>query len=231
MMRNLLLATAVLLCACAAFEAPVRVEATRPVDEVTTTLRIVEGRPRSIVLEISAVAEPESHLEIYRRVGEADYELYESVKLDERLAGALTDGMQYIDRAPTKGSLTYVAAIVTPERVLESTPYTLQWNAITAPPDHVSGRALSSTTAELDWRGSASSALIFRRDVLKPGDTPKRLATVGPTAGQRFIDHELTPGGVYAYRISAAVEREGWVQFGPPGEELYVTLPDEPASE
>jgi hypothetical protein len=61
--------------------------------------------------------------------------------------------------------------------------------------------------------------------VLRDDSTPERIADIGPDSAGVFVDTDVQPGVVYAYRISLAVDRGEFLQLGPPSEPVYVDVP------
>lgn len=228
MKRSPLIVVLAFVFGCGTFGPVVQTPASAD-DEETRFVEIeaVEGRSEALVLEIRTRAPVQSgdRLEIYRSLDGAEYAMLQVVELDTRLAAAIAEGIQYVDERIPHGAHSYVALIVgSDENARESRPIDVHWHKAPAKPLYVDAAALTEHTVELSWNSSASAVAIFRRDVLDPHARPIRLTELLAEPA-RFVDGNLRSGGVYAYRIAFAHARDGFLHFGAPTEEVYVTLP------
>ncbi len=228
--RNFIIFFGVLLIGCGTF-APVigASDESEPSTRSPLEIRAVEGRLGTLVLSVSTDEDPPvgAVLEFYRSDASSDYELQQAVELDASLSEALLRGIQWRDEKLGPGNYSYVAVLVSDDRATESRPFEVSWTPPPAKPEILDIRPLSARTTELSWPAASQATVIFRRDVLNPEASIERIADLPPRSTSRFVDGGLTPGGVYAYRIARGIEAGDIVHFGPPGEEVYVTLPSE----
>ncbi len=226
---------------CAALDAPVHVDVSEAPATQTHALHIepVEGRPNGLVLRFSCTCSPpeDAWLEVLRRQGADDAQIYRSVRLSEELSARLTgEGFQFLDRSITPQPTYYQLRLRasrddTPADVLaESSPVLVRWQKPPTQPAAVRATSVVSGAVELRWQAPpGAGALIFRRNVLDPNAPLERLSRVGPAANGLFVDRQLEPAGVYAYRVALAIQTDTTVQFGRPSDEIYVTVHTAPS--
>jgi hypothetical protein len=221
-----------LVAGCASLQPPVDFDTTAPETDAPIRLEVVEGRPNGLLLKLHMTAQvPEAaSLQLLRAEAGADADVYREVVLDEPLRGALrTDGVEFFDRNVARGLVTrYQLRLVDQEeRVLAySRLVRVAWHPPPARPRDLTGRATTPETVELRWESPPGhGAIVFRRNVLVEGSTPQRIAAVGPDSAGLFVDTDVAPGVVYAYRISLALHSGSVVQLGSPSEPIYVDVP------
>ena len=227
---------ALLVClGCGAARTPVAtlpLSSSAPSPEGTFTLGAHEARPGALVFALSADAEDAVEgrvVLVYRGVGDATPELHQTIELEGKRVGALGAGSLFaLDRDVTPGqTYTYVARLIDdadPEATQTSAP--MVWTCQAAPgAPPARANATSGGFIEVEWEpeDATQGALILRRDLLTPKAPAKRVATLGPGARGIYLDRDVTPGGVYAYRV--ALTRRGEVTtLGRLSEELFVSL-------
>ena len=231
-----------LLCAlspgCGTLAAPVTIaptsETARPgaPAEAGLSVQPVEGRPQGLLLRLTTDFQPDpaSRLELRRRVGDAPAETLRTIEVGGEVAERLTgEGLDFLDRSVTPAKRHVYQLVYRPETDAPraSAPLTVTWQPPPAAPTALHAFADTPAAVELNWRASAPGALLFRRDVLDKNQETRRIAHLGPSAGGRYVDRDVEPGGVYAYRIALARPNEGFTQYGPPSEPLYVSVPDD----
>jgi hypothetical protein len=220
---------------CGAARTPVAAPATFEADQESRgalTLGAREARPGALVLALGARAEDAvvgRVVLVYRGAGGATPELHQTIELERARAGALGAGALFaLDREVTPGqTYTYVARLVDdddPEATQTSSPMVWRCEAPPVAPT-ASARADARGFVEVEWvpEDATQGALVLRRDLLDPKAQTKRVATLGPGARGVWLDRDVTPGGVYAYRV--ALTRPGEVPtLGHLSEELFVSL-------
>jgi hypothetical protein len=92
----------------------------------------------------------------------------------------------------------------------------------------VAASAIFGDVIEVTWDGPPQSgAVVFRRDVLAGATRFERVAELEPGFGMRWFDRDVRPAGVWSYRVSlATADPRGFVQYGPPSEEVYASTPE-----
>ncbi|MFW5966221.1 MAG: hypothetical protein ACOCV2_01830 [Persicimonas sp.] len=239
-----LLTCAALLAACAALEPPVQFETRQSSSDDSDqkralTIEPVEGRPEGLVMRFAATDRipREGFLEVWRSADEKRAAPLRRVRLDDELYAALVaDGFDFLDRAVTPGhAFEYQLRIRHIEDgepgpvTASSRPVGLDWEEPPAPPESVTAASSLPGVVELSWEAEPPRGmLVFRRDVLDSDAKPRRLTRVARGAHNRFIDRDVEPGGVYAYRVASARDRADIVQFGRPSSEVYVTVSASP---
>lgn len=236
---------ATLLAACAALEPPIQFEprkSTSDEAQKSSPLNIepIEGRPEGLVMRFVATGQipKEGYLEVWRSVDAERATPLRRVRLQEDLHAKLAaDGFDFLDRAVTpEHTFEYQLRI----RALDdegepgpikasSRPVGVDWVSPPSPPESVAAASHLPGVVELNWKtDSPEGTLVFRRDVLDSDAKPRRLTRVGRGAHNRFVDRDVEPGGVYAYRVATARDRADIVQFGRPSSEVYVTVSASP---
>jgi len=166
-------------------------------------------------------------LQIWRRTPHSDWSLRQSIDVDHDLADALRESdvrwTDNLDDEPRQ--LQYRLRLVGDDRQEHSAPFDVDW------PGHL---AAPSPGAEFDDTGSIRiqwehhrplEARILRRDVISDDEfTP--VAIVDAAAGGGFIDGDIRPDTVYAYRIQFVDRRRPIPLFSQWTEPLYVSIPD-----
>lgn len=176
----------------------------------------------------------DAFLEVWRSVDGERARPLRRARLDERIHRALTaEGFEFLDRAVTPGStfryqvrLRSADGNAEPADTLAAADSpTIRWRKPPAKPDSTAVTSPLPGLVEVTWELNADfGALVFRRNVLASEEGPERLAQLQPGARGTFVDRNVEPGGVYAYRVAMAYVGEHIVQFGPPSEEVYVTV-------
>ncbi len=232
-----MLISALLVGGCAALRPPVDFQPAAPPNTNEHALRVepVEGRPNGLVLRLRCGCTPpnDGWLEILRRQDDQPAQVYRSVRLNARLAKALAGkGLPFLDRAMRADTTTTyqvrlrASANDAPGKTLErSIPRRIAWQKPPARPANVRAQSHLAGSVELHWQATGrAGALIFRRDVLRSHAPVERIAQVGAGAGGVFVDRHVQPGAVYAYRVALASHTGDTLQFGPPSDEIYVTV-------
>lgn len=224
------------LAGCAALRAPAEFTPAKAPSAAALPLQIepVEGRPNGLVLRFTCACElpDDGWLQLLRARGDETAQLFRNIRLDARLRDRLTGtGLELLDRSidpqPTHYQLRVRAAHDdAPGQTLHvSAPLVVRWRTPPARPAELQAHSHIAGTVELRWMAPADTgALIFRRNVLDSSARWERLARVGPSAQGIFVDRQVEPAGVYAYRVALAIDTTSTVQFGRPSEELYVTV-------
>jgi hypothetical protein len=221
---------------CGTLAAPVNIAPTSQTTppgaaaEAALAIQPAEGRPQGLLLRLTTDFQPDpgSRLELRRRVGDAPPETLRTIAVGGEVAGRLTgEGLDFLDRSVAPGRLHVYQLVYRPksDERRTSAPLTVTWQKPPATPTGLHAFADTPVAVELNWRASAPGALVFRRNVLDKNAKTRRIAHLGPSAGGRYVDRDVEPGGVYAYRIALARPGEGFTQYGPPSEPLYVSVP------
>lgn len=228
------------LTGCAALRAPVEFPPSPGVSPTAPELKLepIEGRPNGLLLSLGCDCEPPegAWLQLLRAEGDAGAKLFRNIRLNPTLrARLLNGGIEFLDRSVDPGTTRYKLQLRAskdnaPARLLgASKTLAVTW---VAPPERPTGVAASSVIAgavELRWQAPpGAGALIFRRNVLEPDAPLQRRARVGPASRGVFIDRQVEPAGVYAYRVALAIDTKTTIQFGRPSEEIYVTVHSAP---
>ncbi len=192
------------------------------------SVRVEEVRPSSVVLRITLRNAAEfSALDILRDDGDSELKLLQSVELSPKIAASIEgDGIVFVDRDPVANSQYVVAAVRADQtsELSEVLPISLQK---TPEPPNAPTATVMPGAVELTWKSSETvGAVVFRRDLVSGQKRPERIGVVSTSAGGVFVDPNVMPGGAYAYRIALARDYGDFLQFGPPSDELYVTVPD-----
>lgn len=229
----------VLSISCGTLAPPVSVDSTSRTstdNNKKLSVEAVEGRPQGLLLRLRSNRPLASggKLEVHRRVGDRKPTVIRTIELSDEFTGRLRQGnLQFLDRAVVADKPLDYRLLYTPPEAHGGTPegrrhqsrvLTLSWNEPPPTPDSVDVTMTGSRAVELRWKPRTSGVLIFRRNVLKEGAKTRRIARLGPAAHGVFVDRDIRPQGVYAYRIALAIERETFVQFGPPSEPVYVSV-------
>lgn len=199
-------------------------------------LRVREARPNGLLLELSANSEQLQEwtwLEIWRARGEQDATPLQQIALDPTRIEALAGGVPLLDRdlrpdQPTAYQLRLRGREEDPEAAGPMSPVLrTRWETPPPAPSKIEGRALGARAVELSWAPRQGwGVLVFRRDLGPSRAPPRRVAELGPEAGSGWLDRQVEPGGLYAYRLAHARRAPGgWPIYGVPSVELYVTVP------
>lgn len=205
-------------------------------------LRLIEGRPTGLLLSMGAHAKlntsPTATLALVRQLNDEEpITLHTLAITDELWQGLLAQGgLQLVDQQLEPGSrYHYWLELSDQARAARaSAKASITWPArVPAPSDltiHVETRQAS---VELSWAAQgADGAVIFRREIGgdSSGQRLTRHALVTPAQDHLYVDADVKPGGVYAYRIAMASFVDDIPCFGAPGAERFVNVPDvEPA--
>lgn len=220
---------------CATLTPPVDFDGTAPRETSTTarsdglSIAPVAGRPSGLVLELGADSPPapEGKLLIRRGRGDSATTL-RSVSVDarvvERLAGR---GIQFVDRSPpTSDSVTYRLVYRrddgSPDRRVE---LELPWGKTPRKPQALEATAPSNRAVEVRWSPTSLPAVVYRRNVTAGREQGRPVAVLHEGHGGTFVDREVRPGDVYAYRVAVARRHPGFLQRGPRSRAFYVSVP------
>jgi hypothetical protein len=227
---------------CAALRAPVHLDAAgqaEAADEAALSVEIVEGRPDGLVLRFRCECAPAtgSWLVLMRSQQDQQARVHRSIQLSPELGARLQgDGVEFLDRAvQPDAKLSYQlhlreAGPDGPDQSIEvSAPVEVVWQQPPPKPDQVSAHSPVAGYVEFGFQAPRRfQGLVFRRNVLEKGPI-ERLAQLDGAADGVFVDRDVMPAGVYAYRVALAVELDGGVlQYGPPSDEIYVTVKTTP---
>lgn len=230
----LVTAAFVVAAGCATLRPPVQFDSRSPTESTSAVeLSVREGRPNGLLLELALrdeVSESARALQLLRAEAGMEPQIYREIRLDEALLEALrTDGVEFLDRNVAAGVLVrYQLRLVGSEDqpLAYSKLLRLTWKAPPRRARGLTGEASTPSTVELRWSSPPThGAVIFRRNVLRDDSTPERIADIGPDSAGVFVDTDVQPGVVYAYRISLAVDRGEFLQLAPPSEPVYVDVP------
>jgi hypothetical protein len=189
----------------------------------------IEGRPNGLVLAVDGDGAPDgaTTLELYRQPDDGDPELIHDIAVSE-IAGRLPFDIVDSQVRPG-GRYRYHAVLANEEGVV--TASRSGWVTWTAPPPaarQVRASARFGDVIEVSWEAPRETgAVVFRRDVLADGSSFERVAELEPGFGARWFDRDVTPAGVWSYRVSLSRVDGGFVQYGPPSEEVYASTPEE----
>lgn len=225
---------------CASLSPPVAFDTERPTRPQPGASRDglsvapVEGRPSGLVLQLGADAPlaDEGTLEIQRGRGDSTTTL-RRLSLDDRIAERLAGrGLRFVDRSPPSAErLTYRVVQrrdgSTERRVVLDVP----WGESPSEPEELDASAASTRAVEVRWTPSTSPAVLFRRNVTAGQQEVRRVATVAGSQGGTFLDRDVRPGAVYAYRVAVARRHPGFLQLGPRSRTFYVSVPDHGTSD
>jgi hypothetical protein len=190
----------------------------------TSELTIVEGRPDTLVLNSRLPqSEKGDRLRLVRHGSGESYALVE-VPLDGKLLEAAQGGgVGLTDDTMVSGAVyRYEAVLLRDDVEISRASVDVAWGYSLTRPDKLVAQQLVEGVVELEWR-PAREAAIFVRNVLDE-NAPLRRVEVSKSAGGRWILRGLEPAGVYAVRVSLARDDGGYVRYGTPTEEMYVTL-------
>ena len=218
---------------CATLQPPIAFESETPPADSSVRIRVLEGRPDGLLLELQLddeTTEAGTTLQLLRADGRSEAQVYREIELDAPLRDALSiDGVEFLDRNVSPGLVTrYQLKLLDRdgEALDYSTLVRVKWQQPPQRPEGLRGRVHTANTVELRWASPQNhGAVIFRRNVLQEGSTPRRVAQVAPDSAGVFVDDDVETGVVYAYRVSLAVPRGAFVQLGPPSEPVYVDVP------
>lgn len=228
-------------CGCGTLAAPIEFQSleqdrSEPESARDSELELepVEGRPGALVLKLTASfsPDPESRLEIRRRVDGAPPETIRTVESSRKISARIADGgVEFIDRDVEpdrilRYRLLYFAPSDRENPEKRSSVVRVEWKSPPRPPENVRAHADSPRTVELRWEPPTSGALVFRRNVLDEEGGTRRIASLDPVFGGVLVDRDVEPGAVYAYRIALSLENDGFLQYGPVSEPLYVAVPE-----
>lgn len=203
-------------------------------------LRLLEGRPTGLLLSMSAEAKlkhsPVATLALMRQLNNQEpITLHTLAITDELWQGLLSeDGLGLVDQQLEPGGrYRYWLALLDQGGAssAKSQEVAITWPKPAPQPGELSVHVESrQASVELSWASQgADGAIIFRREL--GGQAPiRRLALVTPSQDHLYVDADVKPGGVYAYRIALASFVDGVPCFGPAGAERFVNVPElEPA--
>lgn len=219
--------------ACATLEPPVDFAPQAQTSSKSLDLRVIEGRPDGVLLKLAMTqgADDAYALQLLRAAPDTEAVVYRQIQLQEKLRNALaSDGIEFLDRNVLAGQTTrYQLRLIREDEspMAYSELLHVKWTEPPPRPDKLDGRATTPTTVELQWNAPVEhGAVIFRRNVLDQDSSPRRIGEVGPDSARLFVDTDVHPGVVYAYRVSLADQSHGFLQLGPPSEPLYVDVPE-----
>jgi hypothetical protein len=230
--------------ACGTLDPPIDIE---PVDSSPggsgairlLEIEAVEGRPQGLLLRITARRSLDSlpsdrRLELRRIRHDTEPETLQSVSLEpdvlERLASE--EGLTVMDRSLSPGEVSYRVRLGADESSDDaastrplSAPLHLRWRKPPPRPTSIRTASTMPVAVEIRWHPHSEGALVFRRDVLTSDSTLRPVAVLGPDRADRFVDRDVRPGGVYAYRVALSTSSGAFTQYGRPSRMLYVSVP------
>ncbi len=247
-----LLAILVALGACGTIEPPLEIasispeRSTRSSKQRPLALEAIEGRPNGLLLKLTArdghgLDASGDTIEIVRRqLGDDDSrDVLDTFRLTSKTFERLTDdeGLTLLDRSLSPGALRYDLQWK-PETGREKraeplplvTPLRVRWAS--PPPRPTTLRAASTmpVAVELQWHPIAEGAIVFRRDVLDEDSKLTPIASLEAASAGLFVDRDVQPGGVYAYRVALSRPSSDLTQYGSPSRTLYVSVPEDASS-
>lgn len=169
-----------------------------------------------------------SELDLFIAKDDLDWQLYQSFSLPHPLpASLLAHEIEFLDRsADPHQPVSYLLRLRTPDgQERFSTLLVLEpWHLPDAPTG-IEALPQPEGAIALTWSVKAPhTARIYRRDLLDDAPKTNLIALVDPAARGRFIDRDVVPGGVYAYRIEF-MSWQGIMEVrSEPSDEIYVTL-------
>lgn len=213
---------------CASFK-PVVIAPVYEPPSSSLTIIPVEGRPKSVLLKIQWIGtESFTHLVLYRVVPDKEPIALHTLQFSPQIQEQLRTGVVLSDPTVELGSNTYAAVLMRGDNAVDVAELVFDWNEA-APPPNVS-YALIHHQVVLKWDSPRTyGAVVFRRDLLTEQGLV-RIADLQPSHHGFFVDANVLPEGVYAYRV-ALMETPTvnggpatFPRFGSPSEELYVTV-------
>lgn len=213
---------AVLAGGCAAITPPL----TAPSTESSPTIEPLRADPDGLEFAISAPEVSEGDdLEIWRR--DDEWTNLEVLEVDERLAGALEGGdarwHDDLDERPRR--LDYRIRVSNADGHRHSDPVTVDWQGWLRPPT-LEAEIREPAAVILDWDAQKRlEARVLRRDVMAKTDY-RPVAIVDPAAGNRFVDEDVEPGGVYTYRIRFVDRLAPVPRYSHFVESRYISVPE-----
>lgn len=224
-----LCAVLTMVSACAGFDPTITASLPPPDPDVEVTA--LRADSDGLLLEFRAPhAREGDELEIWRRVEGQDWQLLQTIAVDDGLDDALARGRvqwrDVLDDEPRNllYRLRHRSSDPSPEQTRTSPPLAVAWRGWPAPPQAAATPGPSKVI--LSWQvDSHFSVRILRRDVL--ADTEfVALAIVDAAAGGLFYDTDVDAGGVYAYRLQRVDDDRHPQRFSPFSPILYVAIPD-----
>ena len=245
---------ALLTLGCAA-RVPI-VTSTRPAPQAdeaaqpALSVELMEGRPNGLLLRLRvspALKLPaDARLSLWRLRSLDDEEgvplLEQAFEADGPRRAALEgEGLGVLDAQPGAPDtpIIYILRVAppAPELMLASAPLTTRWRAPAAAPGALRALADLPGIIEISWRSQPGcQTLIFRRVIDSDDPRPARIAQLPASADGVFVDRDVAPGAVYAYRLACVLEdAQGVPFFGRASGELFVVAwspapPEEPAA-
>lgn len=191
------------------YDAPPATADTAP----ATALRIVEGQPRGLLLELSAQRDRAGQLVLLRL--EAGADAFEVLyRFEDHGPHRFLDRQLVPD-----GAYRYAAGLEVEGVVGEvSAPAEIGWLRPPDPPTDLRASALGRHV-ELEWTPcDGCGGLAFRRTLGERG-----YVRLTPLVSEgRFVDAPGRPGAVLGYTVSSVLWSEGVPILGPPSAEVYV---------
>jgi hypothetical protein len=246
----LALCVALLLPACATLVPLVQTEPEPPAPTPTTppalSVEAMEGRPNGMLLRLRiAPGLPDgTRLSLWRLRSPDDPDgaplLEQTLEADGQRRAALEgEGLGVLDAQPgADGELIYYtlrAASPAQQAMISSPPLALRWHDPAPAPGALRAMADLPGVVELRWaHAPGCQTLIFRRELDSDDPRPARIAQLPEPHGGTFIDRDIHPGAVYAYRLACVLTPPGEPSFfGRATGELFVAAfaPPEPEPE
>lgn len=186
-------------------------------------LTVMEGRPSSLRMNLKTEF-PAQTLELWRSVDQLEPEKLQEISVTPELAANLSQGIGIIDASPRVGTATYTI-VMKNEDEAQRLQLTVEWQKI-LPTPALRGSAIGARAVHLTWASSGDGCVVFRRDVVL-NTRLGRVASLTNCDGT-FIDTQVEPTGVYAYRVATRTTDAGYIRYSEPSPEVYVILPEAP---
>lgn len=215
-----------LTTSCAAIKPAVTGDA--PAQNDTATLRVYEGRPTSIVMELQAEDSSAQTMELWRSVDGGPAELIQNTQLDPATRAQMAaSGVLLVDAEAPFGTLLYQVVFRVADEMSESTVLKVQWEPGPIAP-MLRLESLGTGAVRLRWdQPSQNGCVVFRRDLLT-GERPKVLTRMKESCDGLFLDTGVHASGVYSYRVATSDLSHGFPRYSEPSDETYVTIPEGP---
>lgn len=215
----------VVLTGCAAFDPPLQSTSTGDDPLEITALR---AGPDGLELGLrDAEASVGDSLEIWQGEPDDEWTRLQTITVDDDLLAPLRNGRAEWHVALDNDSRQLEYRIRRPDDEATSPPLAVDWHGWPdAPMPSTAIVDEPSIRVELRWDDAIDlEARILRRDVLADTDFAPR-AIVDSSARGRFEDHDVEPGGVYAYQVQYVDRRGPFPRFSRYTEAVYVSVPE-----
>lgn len=231
MLLCILLLTITAINGCASFKPVVTTPQQTSVESAPLTVVPIEGRPQSVLLKIQWLSpEPFTHLVLYRLIPDADPIALHTLQYTPQIVEQLQQGLVLLDPTIEPGPSHYTTVVMDGESILEVAHSQFEWSHAPSAPSV--RHSIIDHKVVLNWDSPKTyGAVVFRRDLLTE-EGLIRIADLQSSHHGFFVDSNVNPEGVYAYRVAlmeTPAIRGGsdvFPRFGSPSDEIYVTVQD-----